>query len=206
MSTVDGDIDALSRAIMGEAQAEIEELGGQSKSRADDILSRARDEAGQVRSQILENAKQESRRLGDQAKATSQLKARKLELEHREQLLARVFEAAAERLSGAAAKKDFGKVATELLREALDQLKTSSVVIRADQATQAMFTESELKKISNETGVQLSLGDVLQEGVGLIAQSPDGRLQFDNTLANRLDRMRAILRSDVYKILTGESS
>ena len=46
MTTVDGNIETLSRAILGEAQAEIEELKGRSQSRADAILDRARAERG----------------------------------------------------------------------------------------------------------------------------------------------------------------
>ena len=124
MSTVEGSIELLSRAILGEAQAEIEALKGRAQSEADAILQRAQGQAEQRQLEIIERARQEARRLKGQAAATAQLKARTLELEHREQLLQKVFDAAAARLQDAVARKDYGDSVSMLLREALDQLRT----------------------------------------------------------------------------------
>ncbi len=206
MTTVDGNIESLSRAILGEAQSEIEDLKSDLQARADTILARARAEAEQLRAEILEKARQEARRMKDQAAATAHLKARTLELEHREQLLKRVFDAAAERLGGVPTRKDFDAVVLRLLREALDQLRSGSAIIRADRASQAVLTKAALDLISREAGVDVKLGEVLEHGTGVWVQTADGRLQFDNTLENRLARMQTTLRSEVYRLLTGASS
>jgi vacuolar-type H+-ATPase subunit E/Vma4 len=205
MTTVEGNIDTLSRAIMGEAQAEIEDLKSNSQSKAEGILQRARAVAEQQKVEIIERARQEARRLQDQGTATAQLNARTLELEHREQLLQKVFDAAAARLYEAPGRKDYAETVLVLLREALAQLRTNAAVVRADRATQALLTKSALERISGETGIDVRMGEALENGTGVLVQSLDGRLQFDNTLENRLDRLRSTLRADVYRLLTGET-
>ncbi|HET6845781.1 MAG TPA: V-type ATP synthase subunit E family protein [Anaerolineales bacterium] len=206
MTTVEGDIDTLSRAILGEAQAEIEELKGKSQAKADVILQRAKATAEQQRAEILERARQEARRLKDQSTATAQLKSRTLELEHREKLLQRVFDGAGSRIHELTSRKDYPESTLALLREALDQLHTDSAVIRADKASRAVLTETVLQQISSEMGLELQMGDLLDTGTGILVQSKDGRLQFDNTLENRIERLRGSLRADVYRVLTGESA
>lgn len=205
-TTVDGNIETLSKAILGEAQAEIEDVRAGSQSKADGILNRAHTSAEQQRAETLDRARQEARRLKDQATATAQLKARTLELEHREQLLQQVFAKAAARLGDSKTHKDFARTMQRLLKEALDQLHTSSAVIRADAATRAVLTKAVLEEISRETGTALQMGETLESGTGVRVQSPDGHLQFDNTLENRLDRMRAALRAEVYRVLVGEAA
>jgi vacuolar-type H+-ATPase subunit E/Vma4 len=204
-TTLDGNVEILSRAILAEAEAEIEGVRSASQSQAEGILDRSRVRAEQERSAILEKARQEARRLKGQATATAQLKARKEELEHREELLRRVFDAAEQRLREIGASKDMADVVPRLLQEALGQLRTSPAVVRADPRSRALLTKSVLDRIARESAVELVLGEPLaDEGTGVIVQSPDGRLQFDNTLENRLGRMRAALRAEVYRVLTGE--
>jgi vacuolar-type H+-ATPase subunit E/Vma4 len=53
--------------------------------------------------------------------------------------------------------------------------------------------------------VQLQAGPVFDQGIGVIVETMDGHLQFDNTLETRLSRMQNSLRARVYELLTGES-
>ena len=48
------------------------------------------------------------------------------------------------------------------------------------------------------------MGDVLEEGTGVIVDASDGHLHFDNTLETRLSRLQSSLRSSVYHVLMGE--
>jgi V/A-type H+/Na+-transporting ATPase subunit E len=205
-TTVDGNIETLSRAILGEAQAEIEDVRSAAQSRAEAILNRARASAEQQRSEILDRARQEAKRLKGQATATAQLRARTQELEHREQLLQRVFDTVEERLGVVKTQKDFAEAVKCFLREALDQLRTSPILIKADPASRSVLTRSVLDQISRDSGIDLEMGEALEKGIGVVVQSSDGRLQFDNTLENRLGRMQGALRAEVYRVLTGEMS
>src|SRR5512135_2547180 len=111
MATVEGDIDALSRAIIGEARVETEDLKAQAQAKADAIRQRAHVQAERERKAILDEAHQQADRIRSQALATAELKARALQLEQREQLLDQVFDNAERRLASVLKRDDYPAVA-----------------------------------------------------------------------------------------------
>ena len=97
----DENVETLSRAILSEAQDETEQVKAEAQSKLEAIKQRAQAQADSERKAILEQASQEAERIRSQALATAQLKARALELEHREKLLERVFKAVRQQLPSA---------------------------------------------------------------------------------------------------------
>ena len=198
------DIEILSRAILKEADVDAEQIREEAKVKADAILQRAREEAEKERDEILEQARQEAERLRSQVVANAQLKARTMELEHREKLLDKVFEAAKQRLPAVEKRADYNKLATQLLREAVVQLKADKARIQADEATRKVLSNGTLQELSKELNAELTMGDALEEGSGVVVDASDGHLHFDNTLETRLHRLQSSLRSAVYHVLMGE--
>jgi V/A-type H+-transporting ATPase subunit E len=198
------DIEMLSRAILKEADVDAEQLREDAKTKADAILQRAREEAEKERNQILEQAQQEAERLRSQVVANAQLKARTMELEHREKLLDRVFDAARQKLPAVQKRADYNKLATQLLREALVQLKASKAHIQADEATRKILSNGTLADLSKELNAEIIMGDPLEEGLGVVVDASEGHLHFDNTLETRLRRLQSSLRSAAYHVLMGE--
>jgi vacuolar-type H+-ATPase subunit E/Vma4 len=205
MRSVDENIEALSRAVLSEARSQAEQILAEAREKAEAIRQRARQRAAAERKEILEHAAQEAERVRGQTVAAAQLKARTLHLEQREKLLDGVFEAAQQQLPSIQGWKDYDQIAVNLLREALTHLGAGSARVRADQTTQKFLTDQVLADISEELQVQLQAGPVLDQGIGVIAETMDGHLQYDNTLGTRLGRMQNSLRARVYHLLTGES-
>ena len=204
MKPVEEDIDALSRAILRDAQAEAEQIHEEAEAKANAIRQRAKEKAESERHAILERAQQDAERLRSQAVATAQLKARTLQLEHREKLLDKVFDTARERLSTIQKRSDYDKVAAQLLREAIAQLNASSAEVRADEATERFLKSTAVEKVSKELDAQISFGKPLESGTGLVVSASDGHLTYDNTVETRLSRLQNSLRSAVYQVLMGE--
>jgi vacuolar-type H+-ATPase subunit E/Vma4 len=204
MNSPEENIQALTRAILNEAQAEAEEAKAEAQSKADVLRQRAQQQAEAERKAILERAGQEAERLRSQAIATSQLKARALELEHREKLLGRVFKTVREQLPAVQQRKDYDQIAIQLLREALIQLKAGQAEVRADKSAQKFLTDRVLEELSKELKAELSIGKPLEQGIGVVVEASDGHLHYDNTLETRLNRLQNGLRSSVYRILMGE--
>ena len=203
MKTEVEDIEMLERAILTEARDETEQIIAEAKKKAEAVRKRAQEQAEEERKAILERASQDAERLRSQAVATAQLKARSLQLAHREQLLERVFKAVKEKLPEVQKRPDYDQVVAMLLREALTQLRVNQAVVRADETTQKTLKKS-LDEISKELNVELTMGDVLEEGIGVVVDAADGKIHYDNTLETRLNRLQSTLRSSVYQILTGE--
>ncbi len=206
MSNTDGDIDALTRSILIEARAETDDLRAEAQARADAINQKARAEAESERARILGEARQQADGLRRQATAAAQLKARARELDEREQLLDKVFDAVEAELPNVIRRDDLERIATMLVRQALDQLRADSADVLADPLTQKSLTPDLLARISAESGVRLSLGKTLDHGTGVVVQAEGGRLSFDNTLETRLARLRSALRAEVYHVLMGEKA
>ena len=205
MGNVDGSIEALTQAILGEAKTETADLQKRAQEQAELIRLRAREAAARESSAILDQAKEEVRRLHGQKVATAQMKARSLELEHRERWLEKIFEAAAKRLPEIPRRQDYGAIAAQLVREAILQLKAPAVELRMDEVTRAAISKGALEDLAKETGSQVSVGKALESGTGVFAVTADGRLHFDNTLETRLRRIQGSIRSSVHRMLLGES-
>jgi len=199
-------IEPLTRAILKEAEVDAQQIREEAKAQADAIRKRGQEDAEKARREILDRAQQEADRLRSQTLAGAQLKARTMQLEHREKLLDRVFQAAREKLADVQKRQDYDQIAAQLLREALVQLRVNKAEIRADQATRAFLEKGTLNDLSSELKGQYTLADNLEEGTGIVVEAADGKLHYDNTLETRLQRLQSTLRSSVHKILMGEQS
>jgi vacuolar-type H+-ATPase subunit E/Vma4 len=204
MKTEVEDIEMLKRAILSEVRDEAEQIKAEAKKKVDAIRKRAQEQAERESNAILDQARQDVERLRGQAVSTAQLKARSTQLSHRVLLLDRVFKAVKEKLPDLQKSSDYDQISAALLREALVQLRVDKAEIRADQATQDVLKKKALAEISKDLKGQFTLADTLEEGIGVIVDAADGKLNYDNTLATRLNRLQSTLRASVYKILTGE--
>ncbi len=201
----DENLETLSRAILSDAQDETEQVKSEAVSKAEAIRQRAQAQAEAERKVILDQASQEAERLSSQALATTQLKARALELEHREKLLEKVFKAVREQLPDIQQKADYDRIALDLVREGIAQLNAKNVDLHADKKTQKALMDHGLDGISEEMKASISFGTPLERGTGVIVETEEGRLNYDNTLETRLNRLHNGLRSSVYRLLLGES-
>jgi V/A-type H+/Na+-transporting ATPase subunit E len=206
MNTQVEDIEMLERAILSEARDEAEQIKAEAKAKVEAIQKRAQERAEAERKATLDRARQDVERLRGQAVATAQLKARSLQLSHREQLLDRVFKTVREKLSDIQKRPDYDQIAALLLREALVQLRVNKAEIRADKTTQSILEKKALDEISKELKGQFNIAGTLEEGMGVIVDAADGKLHYDNTLETRLDRLEGTLRASVNKVLIGEQS
>lgn len=204
MKPEEENIENLSRAILFEAEADAEQIQADAKEKADAIRQQAQQRAESERKEIMERAKQEAERIRSQVIAAAQMKARTLQLEHREKILDKVFNAAKEKLSGLQKRPDYDKIVLELVREAVDQLKVDQAEVRADAVTQKALNDQALNDITKELKTKLSVGKALDDGTGIVIDADNGRLHYDNTLETRLNRLQSALRSSVYHVLMGE--
>jgi V/A-type H+/Na+-transporting ATPase subunit E len=205
MRSIEENIETLSRAILDVANADAEQILSDAHAKADSIRQRAHDQAAAERKEILDRAYQEAQRIRSQSVATAQLKARTMTLEHREKLLNSVFANARKDVGNIEKWSDYEAIARHLLKEAIQQLGASSVRVHADAITQKTLTGKPVDDISQELKVSIEFGDALAKGTGVVVETTDGHLQYENTLENRLNRLQNVLRSPVYHILIGET-
>src|SRR5512146_126845 len=185
MSPVEGNLEMLSEAVLSEARTEAEKIIDEAKKAADKTRRQAQEEADNERNAIIERARQNAERVRRQAIAAAQLNARTLQLGEREKLMVKVFDAADQQLSSIQQWSDYHKISLHLLREALTNLNAKNVVIHADETAQKFFTDQFLKKLADELKIEVRLGEPLNQKTGVVIETPDGRLRYDNTLETR---------------------
>ena len=205
MKSVEENIELLERAVLNEARAEAEQILAQAQTQADEIRQRAQKQAAAERAGILQHAAQDAERLRSQAIATTQLRARTMQLDHREKLLDKVFKDAREQLPNIEQWNNYDQIAMHLLREALTQLNVKKVNVRADASTGKLLNEKVLAQIGADLKLELKQAHPLDKGTGVVVETHDGHLHFDNTLETRLNRLQNLLRAPVYHLLMGET-
>jgi V/A-type H+/Na+-transporting ATPase subunit G/H len=204
MKSIDDNIETLSRAILNEAHTEADQVLAQARAKADEIRTRGLVEAEAERKRILDKASQEVERVRSQAIANARLKARSMQFQRREDLLDRVFASARQQLPGIQTWTNYDKIASRLLIEAVRQLNAPQARVRVDGKTALSLNQQTVQNVAAELKVELDLGQPLEQGIGVIVESDNGRLHYDNTLEDRLDRLQSTLRSPIYKLLNGE--
>ncbi len=205
MKAIDDNIKVLSNAVLRDVRGDADQVLAEARTKADKIRQAAQEQAEEERAKILGQATLEAERIRGQVVATNQLKARTMLLAQREKLLEDVFNTARERLPNLLHSSDYEEIAQRLLKEALRQLGGEAAIVRADAETLKSLPTSVLEAISKEAGVNVQLGDRLENRLGIIVETEDKHRQYDNTLGTRLRRMQDTLRSSVHRILMGEA-
>ncbi len=203
--TQDDNIQRLSREIIQQAEADAEKILTEAKAKAEQIRNHAQEVVAADKKRILEQAKNDADRIRGQAIATAQLNARTLILESREKLLVSVFESSMEKIPSVQNYSDYPAIVENMALEAITQLNVKKVILHADKITNDLLKDSVLKKISTKFDGTIELGEPLKKGTGIIAETADGHLNYDNTLETRLHRLEGELRSPVYHLLMGET-
>jgi vacuolar-type H+-ATPase subunit E/Vma4 len=204
MKSIDDNIETLSRAILNEAHSDAEHVVQEAKAQAEAIRRRGLADAEAERKRILDKAGQEVERVRSQAVANARLKARSIQFQRREKMLDKVFTAARGKIASVQSWSNYEEIAVRLLKEALQQLNSPQARVHLDARTAQVLTKKLVADIAGEMKVELEMGKPLEKGSGVVVESTDGRLQFDNTLENRLNRLQNNLRSPVYHLLSGE--
>lgn len=205
MTTIEQNIQGLARAVLNEARAGAKQALVDARARVEAIQQQAQSRADTVRTSILTQARQQAEQIRGQMVASAQLQARRLQLERREALLNRIFEASKGRLSAVQGWTEYPEIVQQFVREGVTQLTAEAVRVHADQHTMALLDDTILGRLSHALGIDIQRGNVLEQGTGVIVETVDGHRQFDNTLEARLGRIQDELRAPVYHLLMGES-
>ncbi len=161
-------------------------------ARAERDAAKARDEAAEEqraeREQALERARQRADIRSRAILVTVDQEVRRQRLLAREAILERCLDQALE-TACSLPPEDARRSLAELLDEALAALGPGPAKVRARPADAAVLASA----ISD--AAQVTVTDDERLGAGLVAESPDGLRQFDNTYATRRERLRERLRT-----------
>ncbi len=181
-----------------EAAAEIERVLAEARAKAEQIGAQAQEEAQAFLATQRSRMDAERKAAQVRAQSAAQVKAAALVLQAKDQAIADVFAGAEAELARVAQDKArYGAVLRGLIREAAGGLP-GRITVEANprdldlarQAVRELKLDAEVKAVDDVTG-----------GVRLI--SDDGRFIVENTLASRVERVRALLAPEIATLLWG---
>ena len=138
---------------------------------------------------IIDNGKKEAEKIEKQIIGSSNLEARNKQITLVEDAISSVFEQALDKLRSS---KTDPILLKSLIKQAIDALGTTKITISANSND----ADSVKSALADFTGSQLDSKPIECLG-GIIAQSSDGNMTFDNTLDARLDRLKPLIRKHV---------
>lgn len=177
-----------------------DEILNDAKRKAERIQARAERDAAKAREQATEEQRAEREQALERARQRADTRSRAILVTvdqevRRQRLVAResILERCLDRALAAACSlppEEERRALAELLDEALTALGPGPAKIRACPADAAVLSSAILDDPANIT---VTADERL--GAGLVAESPDGLRQFDNTYATRRQRLRERLRT-----------
>ena len=168
--------------IQKEAQAEVAFLKQKAEHGAQKIVTDAKTEAEQKKNELILSLEEEQQKIRERVFSTLNLEKKKIVLQEKEALADKVM---AELKTVAAAFRKSGEYAAFLQAAINEGIR----VINAEEVT-VVFSPQDEKLINdnfrNKGKYKLQKGDF--NDLGVLVQSADGRLLFDNRFAARLKR------------------
>jgi len=186
--------------IRKDAQAEASKIIEKARKQAEEIRREAEREAEKKYSEMISSYQREAEQEKQRIVANAKLKARKIVLDAREEVISEAFSEAVERLKNLPRDK-YREVLLNLIKEGVEAIQGDAEVLLRKEDSR-LITSTMLKELSSELGFQIKKSKERISAIGgVVVRSSDGRIEVDNTFETRLERQKDELRKEVAKVL-----
>jgi vacuolar-type H+-ATPase subunit E/Vma4 len=200
-SAPEPDLSLLMEGIRADADAKIEEIEAQAAASASAKLRKAAEKATAIEAEAAQTAR--ARELAVKAIFEARLKTetRKLELESEERFMRRVLDQAVAEYAKAEDSPEYGDRLFAWACEAAIGISSPEAEIRASEAEAGYLNAEFLARVEHRVfelsgrSIRLSISKELPlDRQGLLLESENGRLRYDNSASARLARAEAAMR------------
>jgi V/A-type H+-transporting ATPase subunit E len=199
---MDEKVSKIIKKIESDSKAEAEEILKEAEETASEILSEAEEKAKTIENEILQRGKREAEQEKQRIIANAKLRARKILLDTKEELIDSVFSKVREELSDLDKSKEYPEILSNLIVEAATSIGGNEIILYCRKEDSKILTQEFLKKLSKKLNCKLTLAsESINATGGVIARSVDGKIEVDNTLETRMERLKEDLRSTAARIL-----
>ena len=196
---------ALIRLIHDQCTAEVEEMRAQARQRVERSLAAADAEAESIRAAAHREGAERGQRQAARLRAVAEAESRRQRLLDREHLIEDALRQARAQLEAFAEMPAAAEILAALVHEGLQAVPAGPVRVRVPQGYERLTgaAAGEGSAASPRT-VRFEVDAV--PGGGVIIESDDGRLRFDNSFAARIRRRATRLRRQAADILFAEGT
>lgn len=188
--------------VASEALAElVGEIDSGKKDAQERLVAMSRSTKAEI-AKILEGSEREAESIRRQILGSAELEARNSTLRALEGASNKVIQ---ESLSAVTEKRPeaYQKALTRLISEGALVIGRDAAVLCNEKDRKVVG--SAVKELNRQNGMKLTVSDKGIEAMGgVVLQSSDGTIRYDNTLEARLERIRPQLRREIVNALSGE--
>lgn len=203
--------DVLSEEILADARRKGERTVKRAEREGEKAVARAVKKAERVRRHVLQGAQKRIERERHVSESALRLEERMSRLKAEGALLDEAFNDALTRLH-ARDGFDYKRIVTELAVEAVLAMTGDDFVLRLAEAEPESIKRSLPREVARAVrekagrAVKITVaGEAAPIETGVVVESTDGVQHFDNSFAGRLERMKGDLRTDIARVLFGET-
>lgn len=205
LATADAtDADVLAAYIREQAAKEAAQTVAEARERAQRITAAADGEVEAIRNAAHEEGDERGRRRAAEVLAVAEVDARREWLRAREALIAAAVDRVRAQLTAFPALPPAGRILAGLIDEAICAIPDGSLRVVVPDGYEGLLDDAVRARMhaSRTGGLQFETGQVPNGGV--IVETIDGRLRFDNSFEARIGRLTGRLRQLAAEILLGE--
>ncbi len=188
--------------VASEALVElVAEIDSGKKDAQERLMAMSRSTKAEV-AKILEGGEREAESIRRQILGSAELEARNSALRALERASNKVIQ---ESLSAVTERRPeaYHKALTRLISEGALVIGRDAAVMCS--AKDRKVVDSVVKELNRQNAMKLTVSDKGIEAMGgVVLQSSDGTIRYDNTLEARLERIRPQLRREIVNALSGE--
>ena len=207
--TNDRQPNVLKQEIMNQSVQEAAAILKQARTDAERTLESAEKEAGRIREEYLRKAEMQAEAVKRKILSGLHLEIQQEELKSREALLNEVFDRVKARLERFRGKKDYRAVLERFIVEGAQALGGKTVRIVAGSEEKKRLTQAVISAIEKAAAVEgegkitLKLEKQTADEGGVLLESEDGRIRYDNRFSSRLERFKRRMRLEATKRILG---
>ncbi|MCK6555828.1 V-type ATP synthase subunit E [Candidatus Binatia bacterium] len=188
--------ESLAALIREQSAAEAAAVVAQGRERAERIREAGARQVERVEHDAREEGTARGRREAAQLLAAAETECQRRYLQARERLIEESIAHASERLAGLATRPDAAIVVERLIAAGLQILPPGPVRVSMPEAYAGLLDAAALDRLGGAR-IEIKLQPDFPSGGGVILETPEGRLRFDNSFGARLRRLADRLRRAV---------
>jgi len=200
--------DDLIAGIVQDASKEAERVLAEAKKAAAERIKAAQDQGRAVIQQAESKVEEQAARIRTQSASSMRMERRRISLKLREQAVQEVLTRVRQRLADMVGSPEYRDVLLAWIVEGAIGLGAAETTVNAPtrelkQIDKKMLQAAE-SKVKELTGKKVTLtvasGDPLVPQ-GVVVKAADGRVEFNNQVATRLQRLQSEIRKQIQDVL-----
>ena len=152
---------------------------------------------------IVEGAKKSAENLRRQIVGSSRLNARNKELVIIETAINDAFERAKVKMASSNKMQGYKALITKMLESSISEMGSDEIIVECNN-NDFEVVKNAIATLNNDNKVRLRLSDKPINVIGGIRlRSADGSMTYDNTLDSRIERLKPLIRKNIFQMLRG---